>query len=272
MQQELAHLEESLKRRTIEVECGPLSVGDTEPWRSSIERLKQRFRVPHAADLHPDLVFADKAQSWPSPSSGVVTPDVLDKLQGARAILIAMGFRVDADPKNDLSDGKSWTLICEWTDNVPSVPDPADLVEERLRSEGLPVATKPFWDEGKLLVDLWDSQQVSAQPTRAGRTDEKAHTVMPTTASPAPEFTHSADYRSITWKNERYSLTGQQAAIVKVMYETWERGNPELGDGSILEDAGCTKTSRLRDTFRNSPLWGTLIVEGKTKGSHRLNL
>jgi hypothetical protein len=154
--------QQNLRRRTIEVECGPILAEDPEPWRPSVERLKQRFRVSSAGDLHPGLSFADKGRSWPSTGWGVVTPDVLEKLQRAREFLIAAGFLVDADPLNDLGDGKSWTLICELTDNTPKVSDLSDLVDQTLRSAGLPVATKPFWDKGKLLVDVWDAVRATA--------------------------------------------------------------------------------------------------------------
>jgi hypothetical protein len=163
----LAHApepKERVERPLIEVECGPVSTEAIGPWRS-IARLKKRFRVSRAVDLHPSLNFADEGESWPSPGWGVVTPDVLERLQRARAILIAIGFRVDADPLNELGDGKSWTLLCELTDNVPNVVGLPDLVQNSLQSGRLPVATKPFWDGGRLLVDLWHSQRMSLQPT-----------------------------------------------------------------------------------------------------------
>jgi hypothetical protein len=84
-------------------------------------------------------------------------------------------------------------------------------------------------------------------------------------------FTHAPDYRSVSLRGQRYSLTTQQAQVVEMLHTAHESGNPELSGAYIMERLG-TPGSRLRDTFKtNRSAWEALIVPGKTKGAHRLN-
>ncbi|HDZ20161.1 hypothetical protein LCGC14_0017170 [marine sediment metagenome] len=95
-----------------------------------------------------------------------------------------------------------------------------------------------------------------------------------TATSPKAErrpATHSPTYRSVNWYGETYTFTGNQAACVKTLWEAWGNGTPDIADDHMLDKAGI-ETKRLRDVFRNHPAWGTMIVQGKTKGTHRLNL
>lgn len=85
------------------------------------------------------------------------------------------------------------------------------------------------------------------------------------------EFGHSADFRSIRFRRTSHSLTPRQAQVVQLLFEAYRQGTPELSVAYILESLG-TQNSRLQDTFRNSPLWRTLIVPGKRKGTYRLDL
>jgi hypothetical protein len=80
---------------------------------------------------------------------------------------------------------------------------------------------------------------------------------------------HSADFRSVHWFGKDYSFTANQAACVKVLWEPWENGTPELADATILETAGIN-SDRLDAVFRNSSAWGTMIQPGQTKGTHQL--
>lgn len=86
-------------------------------------------------------------------------------------------------------------------------------------------------------------------------------------------FSHSPDYCSITFRGKPQTLTTRQAQVIKMLHEEHQRGTPELSTRHILEQLE-SETSRLRDTFKNSDLWGEgkLIIPGKRRGSVRLNL
>jgi hypothetical protein len=68
-----------------------------------------------------------------------------------------------------------------------------------------------------------------------------------------------------------YSLTGNQAAAVRLLHEAHKNGTPELGQETILERIGVN-SERLRSVFHRLDGWDELIVAGTTRGSVRLNL
>jgi hypothetical protein len=90
-------------------------------------------------------------------------------------------------------------------------------------------------------------------------------------ASAPRDFQHSDDYRSVVFKGETHTLTSNQAQVVEILHNAYCSGIPDLGKDHVLEKLG-TPASRLRDTFRKSKLWGTLIVFGAKRGTYRLNL
>ncbi len=83
---------------------------------------------------------------------------------------------------------------------------------------------------------------------------------------------HSPDFRSVVWFGDEYSFTGNQAACVKVLWEAWKNGTPDVSDATLLEAAGI-ETKRLDHVFKQGrhPAWGVVIVAGATKGTHRLH-
>ncbi|MBC7818184.1 MAG: hypothetical protein IAG10_14955 [Planctomycetaceae bacterium] len=60
-----------------------------------------------------------------------------------------------------------------------------------------------------------------------------------------------------------------QAACVKVLWEARQNGTPTVGDATVLELVE-SDSERLSLVFRDHAAWGTMIVEGQTKGTHRL--
>lgn len=94
------------------------------------------------------------------------------------------------------------------------------------------------------------------------------------------KISHSDDFTSINWFGEPFSLTRMQAASIKLLWEHYERGTPDLSGDTILERIGSSgreDKERNRNLFqyifkRNKTAWNTLIIRGKTKGTYRLNL
>jgi hypothetical protein len=82
---------------------------------------------------------------------------------------------------------------------------------------------------------------------------------------------HSEDFRSVRWYGTDYTFTATQAACIKVLWEAWEHGTPELGQAFILDAAG-SESGRLRDVFEKGkhPAWNKLIVSSR-KGVFRLS-
>ena len=80
---------------------------------------------------------------------------------------------------------------------------------------------------------------------------------------------HSADYRSVNWFGKEYSFTPIQAACIKLLWENWEQGTPDVGGQTLLESADASQ-SRFDLVFRDHPAWRNMIVAGRTKGTYRL--
>lgn len=92
----------------------------------------------------------------------------------------------------------------------------------------------------------------------------------PPTHSPSAPA-HSPDFRSVNWFGTVYSFTGNQAAAVRVLWEAWEAGAPDVGDETLLSAVDPeAPPAKLAYVFNKHPAWGTLIVAGGSKGAHRL--
>lgn len=84
-------------------------------------------------------------------------------------------------------------------------------------------------------------------------------------------FQPSTDYRSILWRGTPYTLTPNQATIVRRLHEAHLAGTPALGKEALL-DAIQAETSRVRDSFKGSTLLDTLVVRGDRRGTYKLNI
>jgi hypothetical protein len=80
---------------------------------------------------------------------------------------------------------------------------------------------------------------------------------------------HSLDFRSVSWFGTDYTFTPNQAAAVKILWENWENGTPEVG-GDTLATEVESESKRARDIFKNHLAFGSMIQKGKTKGTYRL--
>jgi hypothetical protein len=80
---------------------------------------------------------------------------------------------------------------------------------------------------------------------------------------------HSPDFRAVSWDGRTYQLTPMQAAVVRMLWEAWGAGAPDVGQRTLLVAADSC-ADRLRDVFRHCQAWGTLVVPGGSKGTYRL--
>lgn len=89
----------------------------------------------------------------------------------------------------------------------------------------------------------------------------------------SPEAAHSEDFRSAVWFGATHSFTENQATVVERLWIAWANNTPDVGDETLLQAVDHEAPPRsLRDLFRGNPAWGTMIVQGSTKGSHSLNV
>ena len=124
----------ALKPGETVVECSPLSAEDTDTTGPAIRLLQK-------------LGFSAE---WPPPSCPI-TADLREKLERARRVVQARGVLVDGEPLNPLADGRSWVMPCKLPDDLSKREDAPDQVRRWLESEGVKVAARPVWQNGKLL-------------------------------------------------------------------------------------------------------------------------
>ena len=90
--------------------------------------------------------------------------------------------------------------------------------------------------------------------------------------SPEPqEFEHSVDYRRVDWQGKKFRFSLMQSRVVRLLHEEFKEGRDELG-AAVLLDGSDSTGEYVRDIFRRHCAWGTLIIKGEGKGTHKLNL
>jgi hypothetical protein len=85
------------------------------------------------------------------------------------------------------------------------------------------------------------------------------------------ELKHSEDFRTVCYQGKEYHLTLNQARVTERLLKAHQNKTPEVHQATLLENLEIY-SKRVRDVFKNSPTWGTLIVKGEKKGTFRLNL
>jgi hypothetical protein len=118
--------------------------------------------------------------------------------------------------------------------------------------------------EALTLETAMDRLESAGEEKKASPADSEAD-------KPLDPARHSKDFRSVHWYGEDHTFSPTQAACVKVMWEEWENGTPDLGQDTILEHPEVeAESKRLVDVFKGHPAWGKMIVKGRTAGTYRL--
>jgi hypothetical protein len=89
----------------------------------------------------------------------------------------------------------------------------------------------------------------------------------------ANAFSLGDDFRCVNWNGKQYRFNQNQAVCVKILWENWKRGTPEVGGDYLLEKADVSY-DRMSLLFRNNAAWKDsfiVAVPGK-KNLYRLNL
>jgi hypothetical protein len=81
----------------------------------------------------------------------------------------------------------------------------------------------------------------------------------------------SDDYRSLRFHNKSYSLTRNQSQMAKILHAALLKGFPDVDKDKLLQ-AIENETSNVRDSWRGSPLWNKLVIQGDRRGTYRLNV
>ena len=92
---------------------------------------------------------------------------------------------------------------------------------------------------------------------------------MTRTAKQDTEIRFSPRYRSVYWRGQSFAFTETQARAFGVLLEYWLDGTPDVCADYLL-DVIDSDAANLCDLFRRHPAWNTVIVQGATRGTRRL--
>jgi hypothetical protein len=175
------------------------------------------------------------------------------------------------------SSDEPWTEL-HW---LPGTNPIWVLVDLPLLWSNLPCARQVSEPEAATFLllnghDLPDELRAAAESLHLIQATSGSAGVVPAPPPPQPspvptDLSHSPDFRSVGVGETLFTFTPVQAACVRVLYEAWERGAPEVGQETILDKAGAEST-RLADLFKGHRSWRTLIVAGSTRGAFKLAL
>ena len=161
----------------------------------------------------------------------------------------------------------------------------ADHVSEEARSMMLLKAGHHAAEIDELLRSRYGSLDRDLRRTRymlykemvAGWRSYCTECVLGIRAEPLPAWdaaalltSHSSDYCSVVWQSQPFSFTPEQARVVRVLFEAWDGGKPEVAARTLLSNVGG-EFAALHDVFDDHKAWGTMIVAGQAEGTYRLN-
>jgi hypothetical protein len=89
--------------------------------------------------------------------------------------------------------------------------------------------------------------------------------------TPSEGFLPGPDYREVWLRREKFILTTNQARVVELLHQSYQRGTPALSQGYVLAELDI-RSQRLSQVFRRSSAWGKLVVPADGRGMYRLDL
>lgn len=172
-------------------------------------------------------------------------------------------------PSDSLSDGEKQAAknIAKFEHDLVDLNHQLSLIDDQIKNSQL-----------ALLIATGHLEDL-AIPSR--KTPEEKGKNTDNQSDPSSDaFKHSPDYRSVNNKGTVYSLTAQQAQVIKALHEALLNGTPTLSEAyiiaNVIETEGYSK--RLKDSFRvpkekDLPdAWHDLIKQGPRKGTYMLNI
>ncbi|MBE7465607.1 MAG: hypothetical protein HS116_19200 [Planctomycetes bacterium] len=83
------------------------------------------------------------------------------------------------------------------------------------------------------------------------------------------ENSHSADFRSVKWNGNSYTLSATRAKVIAMLWESMEKGVPEISWAKLQADCEF-EAKRPRDLFKPWKEYNHLLTAGSTKGTVKL--
>lgn len=140
--------------------------------------------------------------------------------------------------------------------------DQCDLTQLLSHIHNWALTLYPGFQAAKLIIRLASGEETVVQVP-----PQCQHLLPPTQLADKPLA--GPGFRTILWRGTTYTFGPGQARAVERLWKAWEAGTPDVPDAELLE-AAESEGQRLRDVFKNSDAWDTIIVPGAGKGLRRL--
>jgi len=85
------------------------------------------------------------------------------------------------------------------------------------------------------------------------------------------EVHNKENYTSFTFDGKRYDVGQRQGKAIKLLHKEGMEGNPDVPLDKILKVMGRAPTRKVKDSFKRTGLWGTLLVR-KKNNTRRLSI
>jgi hypothetical protein len=129
----------------------------------------------------------------------------------------------------------------------------------------MPAASLGFLDEADSRFVLAAITRFFGEPSRVYGAENST----PPTGEKSV-FRHDGDFAWVVWKGHRYKLGPTARKAMRILYNAYDRHEPEVSGTALMKEIG-TPSSRVRDVFKRTGLWKTLVVS-TSPGVYRLNL
>lgn len=70
---------------------------------------------------------------------------------------------------------------------------------------------------------------------------------------------HTSDYQLVRWKEYSWNFSPKQRVVIRLLWEAWEKGAPEVPQRTLL-DAAESECDSLAELFKKHPAWGVLVT------------
>jgi hypothetical protein len=171
-----------------------------------------------------------------------------------------------------------WAKRCKyvvWTDKAVDAYDDwlvryaDDLLRLIKDSEKLSFSTEPLRLRLIGRIEFWKSEARRYRAELESRVQQATPPEKLATTNDSI-FWFSDDYRSVWFRDESHALTPNQAAMLRVLHQEHLAGHYSVSKDKLLLAIG-NLTSQVRDSWKHSALWGTLVVI-RRKSAYGLNL
>jgi len=155
-----------------------------------------------------------------------------------------------------------WETLNRIASGKNAHSDPIDVTPESASDSDLA--------DSNLKSDISPENAIVSQPESDLRMDSHSDQNQDSKPQSEPIFQQTEDFRTVKVKQLEYHTSPTQGRVINRMWEYLKKGIDQVHQDTLLEDLGVY-SRKMKDVFKKSPAWKTLVVPAG-KGFYRLNL